>query len=113
MAFQVVDDILDVVASEDELGKPAGHDMVEGVYTLPVLRTLAGPGGDALRSLLGAPLDDDTRRKALELVRGGSGVDQAREAARGFVDRAVASLEVLPPSEAREALAAAARHLVA
>ena len=42
MAFQVVDDILDVVATDDELGKPAGHDMAEGVYNLPVLRTLAG-----------------------------------------------------------------------
>ena len=41
MVFQIVDDILDVTATEDQLGKPAGHDMVEGVYTLPVLRTLA------------------------------------------------------------------------
>ena len=39
MAFQVVDDILDVTATDDQLGKPAGHDLIEGVYTLPVLRT--------------------------------------------------------------------------
>src|SRR3954465_6037403 len=38
MAFQIVDDVLDVTATSDELGKPAGHDLVEGVYTLPVLR---------------------------------------------------------------------------
>jgi heptaprenyl diphosphate synthase len=113
MAFQVVDDVLDVVATDDDLGKPAGHDMVEGVYTLPVLRTLAGPDGEALRPLLGKPLDDGTRRKALDLVRQGDGVDQARVAARGFVDQAVAALDRLPPTEARDALAAAARHLVA
>ena len=112
MAFQVVDDVLDVVATDDELGKPAGHDMVEGVYTLPVLRTLAGPDGEALRSLLGGPIDDDTRLKALELVRQGDGVDQAMDAARGYVDEAVAALEALPPGEARDALAAAAHHLV-
>ena len=41
MAFQIVDDILDVVATDEQLGKPAGHDLVEGVYTLPVLRVLA------------------------------------------------------------------------
>jgi heptaprenyl diphosphate synthase len=113
MAFQVVDDVLDVVATDDDLGKPAGHDMVEGVYTLPVLRTLAGSDGEALRPLLGKPLDDGTRRKALDLVRQGDGVDQAMVAARGFVDQAVAALDRLPPTEARDALAAAARHLVA
>ena len=40
MAFQIVDDMLDVVATDEQLGKPAGHDLVEGVYTLPVLRAL-------------------------------------------------------------------------
>ena len=39
--FQIVDDILDVTATDEQLGKPSGHDMIEGVYTLPVLRTLA------------------------------------------------------------------------
>ncbi len=34
-AFQIVDDILDVVATDEQLGKPAGHDLVEGVYTPP------------------------------------------------------------------------------
>src|SRR5262245_57168861 len=41
MVFQIVDDILDITTTSERLGKPAGHDMVEGVYTLPVLRTLA------------------------------------------------------------------------
>ena len=45
MAFQIVDDILDVIATDEQLGKPAGHDLVEGVYTLPMLRALAGPAG--------------------------------------------------------------------
>ena len=41
IVFQIVDDILDVTATDEQLGKPAGHDMIEGVYTLPVIRTLA------------------------------------------------------------------------
>ena len=41
MVFQIVDDVLDITATDERLGKPAGHDMVEGVYTLPVIRTLA------------------------------------------------------------------------
>ncbi|MFM7068616.1 MAG: polyprenyl synthetase family protein, partial [Actinomycetes bacterium] len=52
MAFQVVDDVLDMVSTTSDLGKPAGHDLEEGVYTLPVIRTLAGPVGPELRPLL-------------------------------------------------------------
>src|SRR6478672_2950592 len=44
MVFQIVDDVLDLTATEAQLGKPAGHDLVEGVYTLPVIRTLAAGG---------------------------------------------------------------------
>jgi geranylgeranyl pyrophosphate synthase len=115
MAFQIVDDILDVVASEDDLGKPAGHDMAEGVYNLPVLRTLAagGPAADELRALLGGPLDPEAQDRALALVRAGTGVAESVAAAREEVDGAVAALAALPASPAGETLAAAAQHLVA
>ena len=52
MVFQIVDDILDITDTTEQLGKPAGHDLVEGVYTLPVLRTLY----DGLRRRRGARL---------------------------------------------------------
>jgi heptaprenyl diphosphate synthase len=113
MAFQVVDDVLDVVSTDHELGKPAGHDMAEGVYNLPVLHALAGPEGPELRSLLGGPLDEVSRERALNLVRDSDGVTSALRVAGDFVDQAVAALEVLPPNPARDALTAAAHHLVA
>jgi heptaprenyl diphosphate synthase len=112
MAFQVVDDILDVVATDEELGKPAGHDMAEGVYNLPVLRSLDGPGGGRLRSLLGGPLDAEAQARALDLVREGDGVAQSITEARAYVDRAVADLDRLPAGPACDALAAASRHLL-
>ena len=111
MAFQVVDDVLDVVSTDDELGKPAGHDMVEGTYNLPVMRALAGPKGDDLRELLGGPLDDADRIKALGLVRASDGVEQSLKVAECFADDAVEALGTLPPGPTTEALAAAARHL--
>jgi heptaprenyl diphosphate synthase len=115
MAFQMVDDVLDVVASDDELGKPAGHDMAEGVYNLPVLRTLAagGPEADRLGALLGGPLTPDAQAEALAIVRGGPGVAEAAAAARTAADDAVGVLAGLPPSAAVDGLAGAARHLVA
>jgi heptaprenyl diphosphate synthase len=113
MAFQVVDDVLDVVATADELGKPAGHDMAEGIYNLPVLRTMPGPDGDELRGLLGAPLDPQAQARALALVRRGDGVTQSIAEAGRYVHAADHALDPLPPSPARDALGAAARHLLA
>ena len=115
MAFQVVDDVLDVVASEEELGKPSGHDMAEGIYTLPVLRALRAGDDTAaeLRELLGRPLTEVAEiERARKLVRAGSGVEQAIEVARQYGAQAAGSLGALPASPARDALAAAATGLV-
>ncbi|HEY3810582.1 MAG TPA: polyprenyl synthetase family protein [Acidimicrobiales bacterium] len=96
MAFQIWDDVRDLVCSEANLGKPAGHDMVEGTYTLPVLRALAVPGaGDDLRALLGGPLDPPARDKARDLVLSTQAVVASIVEARRWADRADSSLDVL------------------
>ncbi len=106
MVFQIVDDILDVTATDAELGKPAGHDMVEGVYTLPVMHTLAsgGAAADELRAMLGRPLRRRKQLRALEIVRSGDGVHQAIVTAREFVARAEAACDGLPQTPATMAL---------
>jgi heptaprenyl diphosphate synthase len=114
MVFQIVDDILDLTATDEQLGKPAGHDLVEGVYTLPVLRTLAlGTSASAeLADLLGAPLDAARQEQALAIVRSNEGVESAVATARQYVERAEAACDDLPPSEATAALRAAPRALL-
>jgi heptaprenyl diphosphate synthase len=109
MVFQIVDDILDVIATDAELGKPAGHDMEEGVYTLPVLLTLAEGGAvaDELRGLLGKPLDGAERNKALSIVRANSGVQAAIDTARNYVQLAEAECNRMPQGHATDALRAA------
>ncbi len=112
MAFQVVDDILDIVATDAQLGKPAGNDLLEGVYSLPVLRALHSPAGDELRELLGPDLTIAQRDRARDLVRTSGGVEEALDVARSWADKAGAVLTSLPPSPATGALQAAADHLI-
>ena len=106
MAFQIADDVADVVGNDEALGKPAGHDLVEGVYTLPVLRALASPDGPELRSLLGGPLDEATRDKARAIVRGSGGVEAALAAGRDHAARAAAALGPLAPGPVVDRLGA-------
>jgi heptaprenyl diphosphate synthase len=109
MVFQIVDDILDITDTTEQLGKPAGHDLVEGVYTLPVLRTLTldRAAGDELAGLLGKPLDPAERDKALAIVRANEGVESAIGTAQGYVTAAEAACDDLPASAATDALRAA------
>ena len=79
MAFQIVDDILDVVATDEQLGKPAGNDLVEGIYTLPVLRALQTSAAPELRSLLGDEIDRATMERA---TRAGPGIWRRRRRAQ-------------------------------
>jgi heptaprenyl diphosphate synthase len=88
MAFQLLDDVLDLVGDADRLGKPVGVDIAAGVYTFPVLHALAGDEGERLRALLS---DDPTAARAVVLEAGG--VDAARAAMADYVADAMAALD--------------------
>jgi heptaprenyl diphosphate synthase len=96
ISFQIFDDILDLIGTEERIGKPAGHDLVEGTYTLPVIRALAVTQvGDELRALLGSPLDGPTRDKAREMIMSTDAVVASVVEARRFADMAAAALQPL------------------
>ncbi len=78
LVFQMTDDVLDLVADERFLGKPAGSDIGEGVYTLPVLYAANGPDGEEIRDLLaaGAPADQYLIDRVIALTVGGGHVDR-------------------------------------
>jgi len=112
MAFQIVDDILDLVATDEQLGKPSGNDLMEGVYTLPVIFAFSSDNGEALKELLGKEISVEERDYARNLIRASGGVSEALSRARFWTDKASAALNDLPPSEATEALRAATTHLI-
>ncbi len=114
MIFQIVDDLLDISATDVELGKPSGHDMVEGVYTLPVLHTLSAGGVPSreLADVLGKPLDGAERDKALSIVRSNGGIQAAISLAESYVRSAEDACRTLPRSPATQALQDAPRALL-
>lgn len=112
MAFQIVDDILDVIATDEQLGKPSGLDLREGVYNLPTLRALQAPEGTELRDLLGRPIEGDAWKRARELVANSRGIDESIEAARVHVGHARERVAALADRPSVAALQEAADHLV-
>ena len=112
LAFQVVDDILDVIATDEDLGKPSGHDIAEGIYNLPVIRALAD-GAPDLRPLLGGPIAGDELDRARKLVQESDGVAQSVAVAEDYAAQAVEMLAPFGERPSAVALRGAAEHLVA
>ncbi len=113
IAFQLTDDVLDLVADQIELGKPASQDLVSGVLTLPVLKLLSHEAlGPRARKLIESREFDAT---SVSWVRSAvvecGGVDYAYRKAGESLDRALACARRLPPGGARDALASIAEAL--
>ncbi len=105
MAFQIIDDVLDIVSSTEELAKPAGNDIREGVFTLPILLALRGPNGDALRDMLPVKLGDDSDTAAIHrIVQESGSVQDALKEAEQYNDEAARALAPLPPHPVGELL---------
>ena len=106
MVFQIADDALDLIATQDLLGKPAGSDVREGTFTMPVLLAARAEGGERIRELLDGPRPhaDVTVAEVMRLVREGGHVDAALDAAGSRLERAHRALEVVGDSPARAVL---------
>ncbi len=113
LAFQLVDDVLDYAGDPRATGKALLGDLVEGKLTLPLIRVLTAQ--PALAVDVDATRSGDVRAalRVAEAVRDSGACDGVRALARDETARALASLERLPASDARELLGAIARELAA
>lgn len=105
-AFQLIDDVLDYDGSATELGKNVGDDLREGKPTLPLLIAMAR-SGEAERALMRGAIENGSTAeldRIVAVIRETGALEATRDAARAEADRARACLDVLPASEAREAL---------
>ena len=114
LAFQIADDLLDLVGDEQTTGKSLGTDLEQQKMTLPLIRVLQhGPKGlaERVRQILEGP--GDCRRELLRpCLLESDGLDYARRKAEEFAGKARKELACLPPSACRTILEAVTDRVV-
>jgi heptaprenyl diphosphate synthase len=114
MSFQIADDVLDYLATEEEVGKPVGNDLKQGTVTLPLMLARHDPGVDGrLEAILEKPtLQDSDYAEVVRIVRDSRGIDESYGYAKAFGDKARAELQAFPPSPYRDAFEALTHYVV-
>jgi len=114
IAFQVVDDILDYISSEEEMGKPIGSDLAQGTLTLPAMLVMERyPEDNPVKRLFENRDEQDNVRQAIELVRNSPIVTECYRVASEYASRACQNLNLLPDSASKQTLVEIADYVVA
>lgn len=101
MAFQIIDDILDFTANESRIGKPAFNDVIQGVYTLPIIFALNSKYKAETEEALDKMQQDggDSLRVVLEKAEV---IEKARKIAMKYVEKARSKTLELPDAAGKE-----------
>jgi heptaprenyl diphosphate synthase len=106
MAFQIVDDVLDITAKPTEFGKPIGGDIRQGIMTLPMILALQSSAeGSQLRNLLSTVEKSDNEvRETIDLIKATGAIDRSMQIVDAYIKKAKRHLQDLPQVPARKAL---------
>lgn len=106
MAFQITDDILDLVADADQLGKPIGSDLKQGIVTLPLIHSLRNsPRRERLYEILAlVEKSPDEVEEACGIIISGGGIEYSNKVVHRYIENAKRQLDRLPDIPARQTL---------
>jgi len=113
IAFQIVDDILDFIGTEEEVGKPVGSDLLQGTLTLPAMLLLERyPKDNPVRRLFTGGDKKENITQAIEMVRNSNIIPECFDIAADYQKKACKGLKNLPDKKAREILMNLADYIV-
>ena len=105
IAFQIVDDIMDFVGTEEEMGKPVGSDLTQGTLTLPAILLLEHyPENNPIIKVLQNKDRQKNIKRAIEMVRSSSIIQECYKVASDYCARACRNLKLLPDNASHRSL---------
>lgn len=105
IAYQIVDDVLDYIGNEKELGKPAGSDLAGGMITLPAICYLERhPEDKMIDKILAGRYDRKDLRTVLDRVRGSAAIEDALDEAKAHARKCKGAIVKLPAGRPRQSL---------
>jgi geranylgeranyl pyrophosphate synthase len=110
MAFQIVDDVLDLRSTTDTIGKPANLDLRQGTVTLPTMLLLARMDGNPAareieRVVNGVDVSDEDYASVASMIEESGAIDESIASARVFINRAIGRLNMIEEPTVADQLA--------
>lgn len=104
MAFQIIDDILDYVGTDESIKKSAGNDIKQGIFTLPFLYAVKENRKAFEEYFDKSHYDEDDIKSIINLVRENNGVEKSKELALKYSQKAFKRIERLPDNPFKDTL---------